>query len=188
MTDQIHIELHGPKFGLNARNQLVLQNPDTGLQYAITPVPTRDVSPTDGRVVNVTGATLNVTEALHDGKIITLNHAGGIAVTLPTATGSGDKFDFIVGTTFTSSATIKVNNSTDAFQGFSQVISDDGTGGPIKGFAPGATDDTITLNGTTTGGYAGDHIVITDIAAGKFQVEIRGKATGTEATPFSSTV
>src|SRR5688572_20292539 len=58
--------------------------------------------------VNATAATLTATSALHNNKVVTLNRAAGIAVTLPAATGSGDKYRFIVGTTFTGAATIKV--------------------------------------------------------------------------------
>jgi hypothetical protein len=43
-----------------------------------------------GAVVNATAATLTVTAALHANKTITLNRAGGIAVTLPDATGTGN--------------------------------------------------------------------------------------------------
>jgi hypothetical protein len=102
---------------------------------------------------------------------------------------SGAKYRFVVKTTVTSNGyIIKVANTTDAFFGFSNIISDD-AGGPAKGFiASAASDDTITLNGTTSGGYAGDEVEVEDIAAGVFRVWVMGKATGTEATPFSATV
>ena len=140
------------------------------------------------RIVNVTASTLTVTEALHDNKIVTLNRAAGITTTLPAATGSGAKFRFLIGTTVTSNTTvIKVANASDAFQGFSQIVSDDTAA--VKGFiATAGTDDTITLNGTTTGGYVGDIIEVQDVATNRFQVQVTGKATGTEATPFSATV
>lgn len=140
-------------------------------------------------IVNATASTLAVTSAIHAGKTVTLNRAAGIAVTLPAASGSGDKYRFVVGTTVTSnSTTIKVANSSDAVQGFSMVVSDD-AGGPVKGFiASAGTDDTVTFNGTTTGGYIGDVAEFEDVAANVWEVTVRGKATGTEATPFSATV
>ncbi len=140
-------------------------------------------------LVNVTAATLTVTAASHGGRAVTLNRAAGQAITLPAASGGGNIYTFIVGTTITSnSTTIKVANASDAFIGFSMVVSDD-AGGPVIGFiASAASDDTVTLNGTTTGGYAGDTVVIEDVAANVFAVRIFGKATGTEATPFSATV
>ena len=92
-------------------------------------------------------------------------------------------------TTITSNTlVVKVANTTDAFNGFSIIISDD-AGGPAKGFiASAGSDDTITMDGSTTGGYVGDVIEVEDIASGLFQVYVLGKASGTEATPFSATV
>src|SRR4051812_6007905 len=52
------------------------------------------------RIVNCTASTLAVTEALHSGRVIVLDRAGGIAVTLPAAA-AGLEFNFIVKTTFT---------------------------------------------------------------------------------------
>ena len=139
-------------------------------------------------VVNVTDSTLSVTVASHNGKTITLNRAAGQAVTLPASTGGGARFRFVVGTTITSNTTtIKAANASDSIQGFSTVVSDDSAA--AKGFAATAgTDDTITLDGTTRGGYVGDVITVEDIAENRFQVEVVGRASGTEATPFSATV
>jgi hypothetical protein len=139
------------------------------------------------KIVNATASTLTVTAATHNGKIITLNRAAGIAVTLPAASGSGNIYEFIIGTTVTSnSTTIKVANSSDLMIGRSMIVSDDPA--TCKGFIPAGTDDTITFNGTTTGGYIGDHVIIKDVATNTFHAEVFGKATGTEATPFSATV
>ena len=111
-----------------------------------------------------------------------------LEIIAPAATGSGWRARFVLGATVTSNSTvIKVANSTDAFVGFSQVVSDNAAA--VLGYiASAGTDDTVTLNGTTTGGYIGDIIEVEDIAAGTFLVQIAGKATGTEATPFSATV
>ena len=61
-------------------------------------------------------------------------------------------------------------------------------GDTIVAFETAAASDTITMNGTTTGGLVGDRILLKDIAAGFWQVQVIGAATGTEATPFSATV
>jgi hypothetical protein len=58
----------------------------------------------------------------------------------------------------------------------------------VLGYATAASSDTITLNGTTTGGIIGDHIEIIDMIAGTFGVSVFTAATGSEATPFSATV
>lgn len=137
--------------------------------------------------LNTTGATLTCTRDTHAGRMNVINAAAGCAVTLPNATGTGSVYRFMIGTTITSnSTTIKVNNATDVMSGRSYVISDNTAA--VLGYATAATDDTVTLNGTTTGGYAGDVIEITDAIAGTYLVEVHTKATGTEATPFSATV
>lgn len=138
------------------------------------------------RVVNATAATLAVTEADHDSKVVTLNRAAGIAVTLPAATGSGTRLQFIIGTTVTSnSTTIKVTGN-DIMAGQAIVAQD--AADTVVGFETAADSDTITLNGTTTGGIKGDNIELIDIATDLWWVRVEGSATGTEATPFSATV
>lgn len=137
--------------------------------------------------VAVTGATLTCSRDVHGGRVIAINAAAGCAVTLPNATGTGSVFRFFIGTTITSnSTTIKVNNATDVMSGRAFVISDGAAA--VLGYATAASSDTITLNGTTTGGIAGDTIEIIDVSPGIFQVKVLTSATGTEATPFSATV
>jgi len=138
------------------------------------------------RIVNATAATLTITEASHDGKVITLNRAAGIAVTLPAATGSGCHLRFQIGTTITSnSTTIKVVGN-DTMVGFALVAQDGGDTSVL--FGASGTDDTVTLNGSTTGGTKGDWIELFDVATDLWQVNAILTGTGTEATPFSATV
>ena len=139
------------------------------------------------RVVNVTTSPLAVTAAAHDSKIVTLNKADGIAVTLPAATGSGAKIQFIIGTTITSvGTTIKVANASDVMTGTALLAQDAGDTAVM--FETAATSDTITLNGSTTGGILGDSVELIDIATNLWWVRVVGSATGAEASPFSATV
>lgn len=150
-------------------------------------IPDRAPGPYSSGIVALTdSATLDWT---HNNKTITLSKASGLTIILPAATGSGWRSRLLVKTTITSNTlVVKVANTTDAFNGFSIIISDD-AGGPAKGFiASAGSDDTITMDGSTTGGYVGDVIEVEDIASGLFQVYVLGKASGTEATPFSATV
>ncbi len=141
----------------------------------------------NGGVTDATAATLAVTQASHGGKTITLNRAAGIAVTLPLATGTGSIYRFFVGTTVTSnSTTIKVGTASETMRGNAIVLQD--AGDALVGFEAGSTADTITLNGTTTGGILGDFIELIDVAANLFYVRCVLSGTGTEATPFSATV
>ena len=81
-------------------------------------LPDGAVSNSNAEIVNVTSSTLAVTKALHNGRTITLNRAAGIAVTLPASLGDGSVYRFVIGTTITSnSTTIKVANTSDAYQG-----------------------------------------------------------------------
>lgn len=45
-------------------------------------------------------------------------------------------------------------------------------GDTIVAFETAAASDTITMNGTTTGGLVGDRILLKDIAAGFWQVQV----------------
>jgi hypothetical protein len=141
---------------------------------------------TSDNITNVTAATLAVTAADHDGQTVTLNRAGGIAVTLPAATGGGAKYCFFVGTTFTSAGTIKVANANDTMAG-NAILSQDAADTAVM-FEAGATADTITMDGSTTGGLKGAFVTCEDVAANLWAVHYVSAATGTEATPFSATV
>lgn len=141
---------------------------------------------TSARIVNLAAATLALTEAAHDGKIITVNKADGAALTLPAATGSGAMFKIIVGTTITSSAlTVKVTGN-DVMFGHCWMAADGGD--TVVAFETAADSDTITMNGTTQGGYKGAVIELVDIAADTWSVQIRCHGTSSEASPFSATV
>jgi hypothetical protein len=137
--------------------------------------------------VNVTSSTVTLTQADHSGRVVTLNRAGGIAVTLPAATGSGDDYTLIVGTTFTGAATVKVVGD-DIMKGTAILFADGGD--TVVGFATASDSDTITLwaTGSTTGGIAGERVQLIDMAADTWFVHLISDAAGTEATPFSATV
>jgi len=134
-----------------------------------------------------TVATLAMTKAQHAGRLIVLDKADGIAVTLPPASGSGAAYRFFVKTTITSNTTtIKVANTSDSMLGMALTFPDDAA--PVGGWAVVANDDTITINGSSQGGYLGDQITITDVATNLFMVLACLRQTGTEATPFSASV
>ena len=154
-----------------------------------TPAEINRAADVSTRVVNCTAATLAVTELAHDGKVIVLDRAAGIAVTLPTAA-AGLQFEFLVKTTFTSAATIKSVVGTDIMIG--HAIMGNNTDNSVVNWQAVAADtfDTIDMLGTgnSTGGMAGQRIRITGLAAALWYVEIIGDAAGTEATPFANTV
>jgi hypothetical protein len=137
---------------------------------------------------NLTAATYTLTSEGNSGTTLTLSRAAGITCTLPASVGDGSTFEFFVNTTVTSNSDIiKVANSTDVMAGVA-VVATDNASDVVVAFETAATSDTITLNGTTTGGIKGDRIILKDVAAGFWFVNIIMSGTGTEATPFSATV
>lgn len=133
------------------------------------------------REVTATGTTLAVTQALHSGKTILINRAAGIAITLPAATGSGAIYKFIVDTAMSGGSTTITATGAHLF-GVAWVVSDNSAA--VLGYvAAGST--IITMDGSTQGGYKGHLIVIEDCETSILNVHMWGKATGTEATPFS---
>ena len=121
------------------------------------------------------------------GRVLTLNAAAGLTVTLPAATGTGNHFRFFIGTTVTSnSIVIQVASSTDTMAGLAVVAQD--AADTLVGWETAADTDTITFNGTTTGGILGDMVELIDVESAVWYVKILGSATGVEATPFSAAV
>lgn len=122
-----------------------------------------------------------------NGPLLYFNVAAGATVTLPASAGNGDIYRFMVHTTVTSNSDkIQVANSTDVMQGMILTCND--TDASMSGWETASTSDTITLNGTTTGGIKGDYIEIEDAVSGFWRVRGTTSATGVEATPFSAAV
>lgn len=132
-------------------------------------------------------ANITLTEAEHAGRTGYFDVAAGAVVTLPRATGSGAIFRFFCKTTITSnSMKIQVGNADDVLRGQALIAQDAADTAVV--FETAATSDTLTGNGSTTGGITGDYVEIEDIAEGMFRVNAFLSGTGTEATPFSAAV
>ncbi len=159
------------------------------------------ISTGPGSVVNVPDATntLTLTVADHAGRVIKTNDAS-LILTLPTISAAangassgpgsdpsnpnnqGAEFYIFIETTATAVA-IKTDG-TDKFVGSVTVIDTDSSGA-MFGYAPGASNDVINLNGTTQGGIAGSWIKITALTTAKYLVEGVLLASGVPATPFA---
>lgn len=136
------------------------------------------------------GSTKTLSRPVDAFKLIRLDTLTGSVVTLPPALGSLTRFDFVVSVLATSNSHIvKVANATDVMRGIIMGTRTD-VGNAVLGFAAGATDDTVTLNRTTTGSVQlGEWLEFIDIAAGVWHVRGMLAATGAAfATPFSATV
>jgi len=116
---------------------------------------------------------------------IVINAAAGATISLPTAVGSGYTFKVFIGTTVTSgSVVIKRGLSSDIMQG---VILNASATNVETGWSAGSNGNTITLNGSTSGGIKGDYFLFTDAIAGLWTVDGLTSGTGTIVTPFSNT-
>ena len=133
----------------------------------------------------------------HAGRILLLQDADGIftlpsiittadaAVAGPTDINNknniGATFTFYVDLTATDVQI--VTDGTDKFTGAAIVAVDDGA---KKAFFPGATNDVLSMNGTTTGGLVGSVITVTALKSAQYLVyNTRILGSGSIATPFS---
>lgn len=130
-------------------------------------------------------ASLTLDRHTHSGTILLLSAAAGLTVTLPDAVGNGDEYEFFVATTVTSNAyVIQAPDADNTISGALGVTTD--AAGVVIPTA--ATTDTISMNGSTTGGVLGSYVKLKDVAANKWMVSGALVSTGTEATPFSAAV
>mgnify|MGYP003153933569 FL=1 len=150
------------------------------------------ISAGNANAVSLTADT-TLTVDSHAGKILLCNDADG-KFTLPsivaTAPGRDDDpnqtnnlgatFTFIVETAATDLDIL--TDGTDKFVGGLYTGVNNATG---KTFISGATNDVITLNGSTKGGLAGSIITVTAIASAKYAVEGITLGSGTLVTPFA---
>ena len=150
------------------------------------------ISAGSGAVVSLTADT-SLTVDDHAGKVLVCNDADG-KFTLPTINASspsdstdpnqlnnlGASFYFVIETAATD-LDIKTDG-TDKFVGGLYIGVNNATG---KTFISGATNDVITLNGTTKGGLAGSVVKVTAIANDKYAVEGIVLGSGTLVTPFA---
>lgn len=135
-------------------------------------------------IVTVADATVTITDDAHVGQRVVFNRAAGVTATLPAATGSGNRYEFIGAIDATGNQIIQVTGN-DTMAGVA-YLGNDSAGASC--FYTAATSDTITLDGSTTGGLKGWRVICDDIAADTWAVVVMSEASGTEATPFSAAV
>jgi hypothetical protein len=123
------------------------------------------------------GATLAVTQALHDGRTIRVPAVS--AITLPAFTGSGARYRFVGAVTATA---VTITATAAELFGNAFLISDNSAA--VVGFnAAGST--TITMAGTVNGGIKGWIVEIEDVATSIGIVRMNTLASGSEQSPFS---
>ena len=150
-------------------------------------------------------SSISLTVATHAGKIVHNDAAGAVTYTLPAVNANADsavagpgadlnnlsnvgaKFTIVSSITKTGSLIVQVANATDVMTG-TAIIVDTDTNDNTEGFMTASTSDTITLNGSTTGGVTHATIECTVLASGKWKVDVISGCTGSPATPFSAAV
>ena len=158
----------------------------------ITNTGTMVISGSVKRALVTIAATDNITQIEHAGRVNLLGEVGGnalVTLTLPAATGSGLEYKFIVSVVNTSSYKIQVADATDTIDGSVNIL--DADANAQTAFVTAADSDTVTLNGTTSGGGSiGDTITLTDIATNQYAIEgqLVCAAGSNPATPFTAAV
>ena len=150
-------------------------------------------------------SSVSLTVATHSGRIVHNDAAGAVTYTLPAVNANADsavagpgadlnnlsnvgaKFTIVSSITKTGSLIVQVANATDVMTG-TAIIVDTDTNDNTEGFMTASTSDTITLNGSTTGGVTHASIECTVLASGKWLVSVVTGGTGDLATPFSAAV
>jgi hypothetical protein len=156
-----------------------------------------------GNVVDA-DSSVSLTVADHAGRIVHNDAAGAVTYTLPATNANSDSavagpgadfnnlnnvgatIEIFSSITKTGDLVVQVANATDVMVG-SAVFIDDSSDN-VVGFETASTSDTITLNGSTTGGVTFSKILCTVLASGKWKVDVISGCTGTPATPFSAAV
>ena len=146
----------------------------------------------------------SLTVASHAGRIVHNNAAGAVTYTLPAINANSDSavagpgadlnnlsnigatFEIFASITKTGDLVVQVANSNDVMVGSAKFIDD--TSDNVVGFETVAASDTITLNGTDTGGVTFSKITCTAISSTQWKVDVESGCTGTPATPFSAAV
>ena len=123
--------------------------------------------------------------AADSGKTCFFTTAAGYTYTLPTPV-AGMRFKFVITTTITSVAAKVITDSASVFLTGVYTQSTDGTYTTAQHVANGSTIRAISMNGTTTGGYAGDWWEVVATSATNWMIWGFGRATGSEATPFAT--
>ena len=124
-------------------------------------------------------ASVALSAAKHGVKWLSFNRATGGSITLPKANGKNPEFRLFIPQTLSGSLVIRSNGGTDIISGIANV--------QTTLFQSASNTNTVTLNGTTTGGVLGSYLIFNDMGAGQWLLEANLLGSGTAATPFSNT-
>lgn len=181
LADTIRDEMGGESNGV-----LTSSSETTAATTAATAAEITAHCDASARIVNVTASAtaLSLTAAAHANRIVLVPiiTGAGLTITLPAATGTGDKYTIINNGVQTVSLTVTALAG-DIMYG--KAIGWHLTAGANDLFYPTAADIKYTFNVTTTGGDGGDVVTLVDIATDKWWVNVEFTGSGTLATGFA---
>lgn len=165
--------------GIDAKS--IKQN---GVQVALSTDVAKAIAVTAPAVI--AGGATKTAGASDEGGIVLLDTAAGTTVTLPAATGTGNKFKFIVSVKPTSNQHRIDAPGTSVFYGSINILDLDAAA--QGAFASGSGNNRIDFNGTTKGGQVGDMIEVVDIGTNAYAVfgQARCPAGSNPVTPFAT--
>jgi len=175
--------------GTNATNPAdYIRNPDAaGTVITATHAEINTAADMSTRIVTVADATntISLTQPLHANRIVYTLDAS-LAITLPEATGTGDVYKVVLGIAATAVTIVTADTANASMRGLVNAVDFDSEA-TLPSYPAMIGDDTITLNGTATGGRIHDNFTFTDVATDIWLVSghlyLSG---GSEVTPFSS--
>lgn len=140
--------------------------------------------------ISTTSAALQLAQADHADRLVVINAivTQACTITLPKATGSGDRYTIVNNVVLTQVVAIKGLSSGDVFSGVADMVHTTAVATSAESFATTATDYFCRWRGTdgTTGGKRGDYFEAVDIGPSLWLVRVRSFTTGAVATPFAS--
>ena len=130
------------------------------------------------------GSTLTVTAALHAGRTIALDTAAGTTITLPAATGTGNRYEFLVTVAPTSNQHRIDVVGNDSMLGTARALDTDLTIFDV--FAAAADTDRVDMTTANGFGGIGSRVYLVDMLTDEWFVDMTGDGDTSVADPFTT--
>lgn len=127
-------------------------------------------------------ASFTANRHIHDNRVLVLNAAAGLAVTLQAATGSGARYKFLIGTAISSNSTTVTRAGSDVLHGYA-IVEDTGDSVATDAVVFPATGSSVFT--FPNGAAVGNWVEIEDVASGVWAVTGYLSGQGDATTPFS---
>lgn len=142
----------------------------------------------NGAPIVVNASTLTLDPTTHGNRLVVLSGTtanAGVAITPPAATGTGNRYTIVFGSSVTSNSTTidaKAGNASDVFYGWLETYK----ATTFTQYITASNSNLLTFDGSTKGGIKGDIVELIDVATNVWIVRGFTNQTGTIASPFSN--